>query len=245
MLDAPLILSVETATRGGSVFLGRGKVELAVKVSQPELSHSNTLLSDIDECLQKSGVKLSEVNLFACAVGPGSFTGLRIGIATMKALAATLKRPSVGIPTLNAVAHAAGSCLLTVALLPAGRGEVFAQRFSVEGDGEVVERDAASHLSPQKLIERYGGLDGVTWAGNGAYALLDVLENHAQQRGLTLDVNQQSNGGWRLAPEIDNLAGHVAVLGLRAFEKGKVQSAQDLSAIYVRPSDPELKEQCR
>src|SRR5687767_8678007 len=95
-----LILSLETATLGGGVFLGRGEAELAAKIGRSDVSHSNSLLSDINDCLNKGGVTLCDIDVFACASGPGSFTGLRIGIATVKGLAATLDRPSIGVPTL-------------------------------------------------------------------------------------------------------------------------------------------------
>ena len=244
-MTPPLILSLETATLGGGVFLGRGGVELAAKVGRSDVSHSNSLLSDINDCLSKAGVSLADIDVFACASGPGSFTGLRIGIATVKGLAATLDRPSIGVPTLHAVAHAAGPSSVTVALLPAGRGEVFAQMFSVSADA-VVEKDTAAHLAPAKLIERYGDLEHVLWAGSGAHNERDFLAAQAEQRGLRFaDVNNEAAEGWRLAPKVENLAGHVAALALRGYDAGAVQSAQSLSAIYVRPSDPELKEQCR
>ena len=244
-MTRPLILSLETATLGGGVFLGRGEVELAATVGRSDVSHSNSLLSDINDCLNIAGVSLGEIDLFACAAGPGSFTGLRIGIATVKALAATLDRPSLGVPTLRAVAHAAGPSSATVALLPAGRGEVFAQMFSGSED-KILERDAAAHLSPTKLIERYGGLERVLWAGNGAHNERDFLAEQAEQLGRRfVEVTSQGEEGWRLAPRVENLARQVAALALRDYGAGAVQSAQSLSAIYVRPSDPELKEQCR
>ena len=244
-MTRPLILSLETATLGGGVFLGRGDVELAAKIGRSDVSHSNSLLSDINDCLHRAGVSLGDIDVFACASGPGSFTGLRIGIATVKGLAATLDRPSIGIPTLHAVAHAAGPSSVTVALLPAGRGEVFAQLFSVSADA-IEERDTAAHLSPAKLMERYGGLAHVLWAGNGAYNERDFLAAQAVQRGLRFDeVSGEAAEGWRLAPKTENLARQVAALALRDYDQGAVQSAQSLIAIYVRPSDPELKEQCR
>ena len=244
-MTRPLILSLETATLGGGVFLGRGDAELAAKIGRSDVSHSNSLLSDINDCLNHAGVSLGDIDVFACASGPGSFTGLRIGIATVKGLAATLDRPSIGIPTLHAMAHAAGPSSVTVALLPAGRGEVFAQMFSVSADA-IVERDTAAHLSPAKLIERYGGLKQVLWAGNGAHNEREFLATQAEERGLRFDeVSGEVAEGWRLAPKVENLAQHVAVLALRDYDAGAVQSAQSLSAIYVRPSDPELKEQCR
>ena len=250
MITDAFILSVDTATLGGSVFLGRGEQELATRFGAPNVSHSNSLLRDINDSLSEAGLVLQDIDVFACAVGPGSFTGLRIGIATVKALSATLDRPAIGVPTLHAVAHAAGPSAVTVALLPAGRGEVFAQMFSVSADGVVIEKDAPSHLPPMKLIERYGNIGEVTWAGNGAHAGRELLREHALQRGLQFiesrgDDRGKPVGGWQLAARTENLARHVAALALRAFSEGKVQSAHSLSAIYVRPSDPELKELCR
>lgn len=255
MIESPRILSLETAVLGGSVWLGQGKLQLAARNGNPLVSQSNTLLSDIDTCLKQAGLSLPDIDLFACASGPGTFTGLRIGIATLKALAATLDRPCVGIPTLPAVAHAAGPSSATVALLPAGRGEVFAQMFSVLSDsGEYIVQplDTPGHLSPQKLMERYGKLANVRWAGSGAHLQRDILKNYAEQYGF--DFAEETNGlnarptarnSWQLAAQQTNLAQHVAAMALRAFQTGAIQSPESLSAIYVRPSDAELKEQCR
>jgi tRNA threonylcarbamoyladenosine biosynthesis protein TsaB len=251
--DTPLILSLETATPGGSVFLGRGSVQLAARQGDPQVSQSSSLLSDINDSLLETGASLQEVDLFACASGPGSFTGLRIGIATLKALAASLKRPCVGIPTLQAVAYAAGPASATVAVLPAGRGEVFAQMFSVS-DGTVIEIDAAAHLSPRRLVEKYAALTNVRWAGSGAHLQRDFLSSYAQQQGIDFAQNASELSAlppasgcnlWQLAAPETNLAKHVAALALRAWQAGQVQSPYSLSAIYVRPSDAELKEQCR
>jgi tRNA threonylcarbamoyladenosine biosynthesis protein TsaB len=254
MSAAPVILSLDTATLGGSVFLGRGSLELATRIGDPRVSQSVSLLNDINDILEETGISLQEVDLFACASGPGSFTGLRIGIATLKALAASLKRPCIGIPTLQAVAHAAGPSNVTVALLPAGRGEVFAQMFSVAEDGLVTELDSAAHLSPAGLVERYSALSNLRWAGTGAHQQRNFLKSYAQQRGIgfaeqTSEVNGISGASsgkiWMLSAEEANLAKHVSALALQLFHAGNIQSPQSLRAIYVRPSDAELKEQCR
>lgn len=250
----PVILSLETATPGGSVFLGRGNEELAARNGDPLISHSNSLLKDINESLEGVGLTLPDVDLLACASGPGSFTGLRIGIATLKALAATLARPCVGISTLNAVAHSAGPSSATLALLPAGRGELFAQMFSVSEEQAVAALDSAAHLSPQRLIERYGALKDLTLAGPGAHQQRDFLEQYTKHVGIGFGeegtdvparMRSKVENGWRLAAKETNLAADVAALALQLFERGDVQSAQSIQAIYVRPSDAELKEQCR
>jgi tRNA threonylcarbamoyladenosine biosynthesis protein TsaB len=244
----PLLLSLETATLGGSIFLGRGVAELASRIGDPKVSQSSSLLSDINDALKEAGVTLAEIDVFACALGPGSFTGLRIGIATLKALAASLQRPCLGVPTLPAVALAAGPASATVSLLPAGRGEVFAQMFSVLPNGTVTELDRAAHLSPRKLVEKYGRFASLRWAGNGAHLHRELLEREARQRGFAFSDGPDdapASGLWQLAPQEQNLARPVAALALQAWQAGTLQSPQALSAIYVRPSDAELNERCR
>ena len=156
--------------------------------------------------------------------------------------------PCVGVSTLQAVAHAAGTSPVTVALLPAGRGELFSQMFSVSADGRVTELDTAAHISPAKVIERYGHLDDVIWAGPGAHAQKDFLIHHAAEHDIAFhEEASQGTGqfaGWKLAPEIDSLARHVAALALESFRQGNTQSPESLSAVYVRPSDAELKGLC-
>ena len=225
-MSEPLILSVETATLSGSVAITRGRELLGVVSGDPKVSHSNTLLADIDKLLAETRISLADVDVFAVATGPGSFTGLRIGIATIKALSATLDRPSIGIPTLEAVALASGISENSVALLPAGRGEVFTQSFSVTGENTVTPFDEAAHIPPARLIEKYGHLETVTWCGEGAIVHRQLIEQHA------------SGKNWRVAPPDPNLATHVAKL---ALSKTQFDDAYSLRAIYVRPADAQLK----
>jgi tRNA threonylcarbamoyladenosine biosynthesis protein TsaB len=245
MTSAPVILSLETATIGGSICVARGADSLATRAGDSKVSHSNSLLSDVNECLHDAGLRLADIELFACASGPGSFTGLRIGIATLKALAATLDRPCVGVPTLNAIAQSSGQSNATVALLPAGRGEVFAQMFSVSA-GELVELDSAAHLSPPKLIERYRELPNLVWAGPGALVHRALLAEYAAQRGITFIERTApasiDSDGWKLAQSETSLAQNVSLLALRLFSAGQLQTPESLRAKYVRPSDAEINQ---
>src|SRR5258706_8853134 len=156
----PLILALETATRAGSGALARGDELLSAASGDASASHSTDLIETVERILSSGGAKLSEVDLFAAAVGPGSFTGLRIGLATIKSFAMCTGRRCAGVSTLAAIAHAAGDSENTVALLPAGRGEVFAQMFSVR-DGQVRELDQAAHQKPDAVLERYGEVSGL------------------------------------------------------------------------------------
>ncbi|HEX5887635.1 MAG TPA: tRNA (adenosine(37)-N6)-threonylcarbamoyltransferase complex dimerization subunit type 1 TsaB [Pyrinomonadaceae bacterium] len=224
----PLILAVETATLSGSIALARGDELIANVSGDPSVSHSNTLLADLDKLLNNTTYKLADIDLFAVAAGPGSFTGLRIGIATVKALAATLARPCAAVPTLQAVALAGGASETSVALLPAGRGEVFAQLFSVSADA-VTALDEPSHISPQKMIDKYGSLETVLWCGEGAQAQRELIESSAAGKR------------WRIAPRTEDLAQFVAILAHRNFRHDLLVAPDALRAIYVRPSDAELK----
>ena len=225
----PLILSVETATLSGSIAVSRGDEVLGALSGNPQISHSNTLLSDIDHVLSQTQIALPEIDLFAVAVGPGSFTGLRIGIATIKALAETLNRPSAGIPTLEAIALSGGVSEASVALLPAGRGEVFTQMFSVGGDNSVEPRDEAAHIPPARLFERYGHLDSVIWCGEGAKVHRELIEKEAAGRN------------WRIVSDTTNLAVQVSKLALQRFNRQEFNDGYSLRAIYVRPADAQLK----
>lgn len=241
MSGLPLILSMDTATLGGSVCLMRGDELLTSVIGDREVSHSSTLLRDIERALISSGVTIREIDLFAVAAGPGSFTGLRIGLATVKALAATLDRPSIGIPTLQAVARAGGASNATVALLPAGRGELFAQLLSVSSDGLVTEQDAPAHLPVHAIIEKYGSMSKVTWAGAGAHSQRDFLQAQAENAGFEFETGSAEAVGWKLALREENLAPEIAVLAQQHLPAGPGDAAESLRAIYVRPSDPELK----
>ncbi len=237
-----LILAIETATRAGGVAVARGQNVLATLVGDPSVSHSTNLIEMIQSALQKADTTLQDVSVFAVAVGPGSFTGLRIGLATVKAFAVHLGRKVVGVPTLAAVAHAARVNGEIVSLLPAGRGEVFAQRFSVD-DGQVRALDEAQHLSPMAVLEKYGDIGTLTLAGDGVTQLekFGVPPSSGTDRGAKVPP-EGGTPNWRLLPETAPLAPSVAVLGLRSYREGKAILPEDLQAVYVRVSDAEINE---
>jgi len=236
----PLVLAIDTATSEGGVCIARGTDLLAVIDSMPGVSHSESLLLDIERALSAAGVVRSDLDLLAVAIGPGSFTGLRIGLATIKALALTLQRPCCGVPTLHALAHSAGPSPATVAALPAGRGELFAQLFSVNDDRAVTARDQPAHLAPANLMERYGNISDLLWTGAGAAAQRGLIESHAVAHGFGFSENSATPDGWRLARGASNLGPSVTALALQQNQEGQVSQAESLHAIYVRPSDAEL-----
>jgi tRNA threonylcarbamoyladenosine biosynthesis protein TsaB len=249
--ERPLILTIETATRAGSVSLNAGAQLIASRVGSDQTSHSTNLLQDIGSLLKEAGIDLHRVDLFAAASGPGSFTGLRIGLATVKSFAATLERPCLGVPTLTAIAYGAGISRQTMALLPAGRGELFAQLLRVDENGEVTPLTEAAHLAPGRVLDMAKKIRPLKWAGEGAHLQREAVRDFAERQEIAF-LDEAFEGAatlreeaWTLAPPTQILAASVAQLALRRFNSGETAQAQDLRAIYVRASDAELKERCQ
>lgn len=245
----PLILSLETATRAGSIAISRGETLLAAQTGDASTSHSAHLLESVRSALEVSGVTLNDVDIFATSIGPGSFTGLRIGLATVKSFAATLRRSCVGVPTLYAIAHAAGESERTLALLPAGRGEVFAQLLAVERSGEVHPLNSPTHIAPHKLLEKVKSELHLKWAGDGAHLHAEAIKAQALAQGILFrDESQEVHTEpgrerqWTIAPAQDVLAVDVCQLALLRVRSDEAVSPEQLRAIYVRPSDAELNE---
>jgi tRNA threonylcarbamoyladenosine biosynthesis protein TsaB len=243
---SPLILAIETATRAGSVALALGGEILSSVAGDAAASHSNDLISSVEEVLGDAGVKLADVDLFAAAVGPGSFTGLRIGLATVKSFAVCTGKRCAGVSTLAAIAHAAGDSERTVSLLPAGRGEVFAQLFSVHAGG-VQDLDSATHLTLKAILERYGEARGLVWAGDGAHLQAEALRAGARVNDIPFSElkpgpSSEAQTGWSIAPPVAQLAVSIAALALRAYGDGDTVGPDELRAVYVRASDAEINE---
>ena len=251
--EEPLILAIETATRSGSVALSRGLEILSSAAGNAAESHSISLLEAVEDILRQVGVKLSDIDLFAAASGPGSFTGLRIGLATTKAFAVCAGRKCVGVSTLAAVAHAAGESENTIALLPAGRGEMFAQLYAVSSAG-VQPLDSPAHLAPAAVTAKYSELKRAILAGEGAHLYSEAIglsTNDSEFRigtesRLRLESSptyfSETQNIWTLAPRCDQLASSIAALALVDYRRGNVLDPDELRAVYVRPSDAEINE---
>jgi tRNA threonylcarbamoyladenosine biosynthesis protein TsaB len=244
-----LTLGVDTSTERRSVaLLDEGGRVLYASSSELRAGGSAGLLTDVDRVLASAGVGLKEVGLFAAASGPGSFTGLRSGLATVKGLAMTLGKPAVGVPTLHAIAYSARPARRAVALIPAGRGEVFAQLLGVSAEGVLTELEGPTHMPPARLCERVAGLGGgVKWVGGGAVKFRELIREAAVTAGVEFVEpgadGDAGEGVWVVADAPSALAETVAVLAQRSAAGGGAWDAEALGAIYVRPSDAELKGQ--
>lgn len=221
------ILAIETSAKAASVCLCEDTFLIAQSYQNSGLTHSQTVLPMCEDLLRHCGVPLQQVDLIACAAGPGSFTGLRIGLSTAKGLAWSLEKPCCGVSTLEAmawpVAHRKGELLCC---MDARRKQVYNARFS--SDGETLTRITPDRaISLEDLFKELGGKNGQMVVGDGA----ELCYNGARTAGLSLE----------LAPPHLRFpsAWGVARAALEQAKRGTLTDAQSLAANYIRLSQAE------
>jgi len=167
-------LGIDTATRRGSVALAPAG---HLRLLQPGGGHAPELLEAIEALLTSAGAAAKDLAGIAVALGPGSFTGVRVGLATAKGLGYSLGIPVDGLSSLELLARAAGlpKGSLVCAAIEAGRGEVYAARFRVTDEGAArLSEDAA--LTPARVRDTLEGRVFVT--GDGAARVVDAAPDH-------------------------------------------------------------------
>ncbi|MGH0032519.1 MAG: tRNA (adenosine(37)-N6)-threonylcarbamoyltransferase complex dimerization subunit type 1 TsaB [Myxococcota bacterium] len=223
--DPGTLLALETASGRGSVALETGG-EIRERVLPPDRATAESLLPAIDALLAEAGLRLDAVGGFAVSIGPGSFTGLRIGVATVKGLCFGSDLPVVPVPTLAALAlGAAPGPGPVVAVLDARRDELYAAGYADPADPE-----------PDVLAEGlYAGAELAERLPAGARLVGDAagLSCVPLRRGLAPGVAVQEPGGPARASD-------VARLGRRLLGRQAAGSAGPLVPRYVRRAQAEV-----
>lgn len=193
-------------------------------------NHSLALLPMTEALLQNCHLKLADMEAFAVTVGPGSFTGLRIGLATVKAWCDALAKPALAVSSLDAMARAIDRPGLVCPVFDARRSEVYAALFR---EGQRLTADLA--LAPDKLCDELDKYDGpVTFGGDGLGPWEDVLRARLGARF------QAASPERRL-----NMASAAAMIGLEKLVKGETSDAASLVPVYLRLSEAEEKLQLK
>lgn len=121
----PIILGIDTSSSEARLAVSASESVIATLTIRNNLPHSQTLFSQISTLLELAYIKVEEIDAFAVGTGPGSFTGLRVGLAAVKGLADSLNKPCLGIDSLDLHALASGIDGAHLVMLGAGRGEVY------------------------------------------------------------------------------------------------------------------------
>lgn len=227
----PLILSIDTATPCSSVALTRGNRACGQTLASLELtgngSHSRRLLGSISYLMENAAVSWSDIQAVAVSLGPGSFTGLRIGMATAKGLAAAAGIEMVGISTLDSLASKCVSSRLICSVLDARKKEVYTAFYRLNELGFTRIIGEMAVMSPEELAGKIS--EPVVMIGDGAVVYRELFE---QQLGAAVIFTP--------AQLHMPTASSLGMLACEAYLRGDVLDIGEAVPIYIRSSDAEL-----
>lgn len=223
------ILAIETSTMLGGVALMGESEGLIIEVRlNVRTAHSERLMTAVDHTLRQAGMKISDIDVFGVAIGPGSFTGLRIGVSTVKGFSYATGKPIVSVPTLEAFAwNFPYSAYPVCLMLDARKNEVYAAVLRWRGEG--FERIMSeTSIKPSDLAK---GIEGpAIFAGEGASLYREVIV--------------EVKGGDAIFPAPPLMVpspSNVAHVGLMKALNGEFSEPIGLVPFYIRKSEAEIK----
>jgi len=221
-----MLLALETSAERGSVALFDGERLLGEVWLDARERHAASLLVCLDKLLGETGRTLEAVDRIALAIGPGSFTGLRIGLATALGLAFGTERTLVPVPTLAALATQTGVSGLVAPLLDARRGEIYGGLY--RADGREVVADSCSGI--REFLARLPQNETIAFVGGGVSAHRGEIAARLGERARFLPL------------EAGVLcAASVGRLGLRLAAGGHALAPERVELRYLRRAEAEAK----
>lgn len=217
-----LFLSIDTTGNACSAALCENDRILCEAFLHDKLTHSQTLMPLIDQCFERAGKTVGDVDAFAVTVGPGSFTGVRIGICAAKGFAQVAEKPVIAIDTLELLAqNITGFEGIVCPILDARRGQVYTAFFR---KGERLCEDFADAI--EVVAEKLSG-ENVLFVGDGVPVLKEkILAKLPRAQFAPEHLNYQH-------------AGHAAGLIAERYARGEVLSAETVLPNYLRDSQAE------
>lgn len=223
------ILAIESSAVTASVAIVTDDVVTAEYTINYKKTHSQTLLPMIDEICKMTETKPETFDVIAVSIGPGSFTGLRIGAATGKGLALALDKKMIAVPTLNAMAYNVyGTEKLVCPVMDARRQHVYTAIYKFDNN-EIKTILPQSLLSYEELADKLNEInENVIFIGDGIKPAADTFR-------------KKLKCGFEFAPanNCTQRASSVAMAALKMYENNEVISADELKPEYLRPSQAE------
>jgi|SRR5208282_910784 len=223
-----LLLAVDTSGKNGSLALARATPgESASEIRVLEVvpltggAFSAQLVPQIAALLGKHGFGKTDLEAFAVASGPGSFTGLRVGLAAIKALAEALRKPIASVSLLEAAACSGAARGRVLAALDAGRGDLYIGDYELDPDIHT-----PSLMRSERLLSREEFIGEA--AGNAVVTPDPALAEIARAAGIQVELIEYPNSGV------------IARLGWEHLKRGQTASPEELEANYLRHTDAEI-----
>ncbi|MEW6116518.1 MAG: tRNA (adenosine(37)-N6)-threonylcarbamoyltransferase complex dimerization subunit type 1 TsaB [Nitrospirota bacterium] len=223
------LLAIETATMLGGIALIDDDTLIAESRMNVRVTHSERIMTEIDHVLKGARLSLHDMDAFALSIGPGSFTGLRVGLSTIKGLAYATGKGVVAVPTLEALAWNVPFTRHPVCpLLDARKKEVYTGLFKWTGHG-------FSRLMPEQAMKLETLLAGIdepaVFLGEGAMLYRNSIQKTLGERALFAPP-----GAMVPSPAA------VAHLGMITARNGEYEDPVTLTPLYLRKSEAELKQ---
>lgn len=216
------ILAIDTASFPASAAITDGEYILGEYVVRNQRKHSQNIMPMIDSLFESLGMDISEIDVFAVTVGPGSFTGLRIGISTARAFAQALNKPVVGVSTLEALAYNFdGSSDTVIAMLDARRDEVFCAAYA---NGETLMEPCVLKVTDTAAL--FGG-GRCIYTGDGAIKHREEILA-ADSEAVIAPVHLS-----------EVRASAAAVLAYKKVLAGEISEFNEITPVYLRKSQAE------
>ena len=211
------ILAVDTSSEWGSVCIAEDREILGEVRLRRSVQHSDRLFRSVDFLLKSVPFGLPDIDLFVAARGPGSFTGLRVGLAAMEAFAAAHGKPGAGVSTLEALAWRCGMTERWIApVIDARRGEVYGAVYQRHSSGALIEVRPPAVMAPERWFASLPASE-IVFCGDGSLRYRDLI----------------THPGWSLS-EVDlYLAAALAELAV-------MPNCGPLSPLYVRRTEAEI-----
>ena len=184
-------------------------------------THSENLMPLIDELLKRNNITVKDINLLACSVGPGSFTGIRIGVASIKAIAEVLKIKVAGVTSLETLAKNVKYADTIVSLIDARNNQVYCGIF----DRKCNKKEEYIADDINEVIKNLKKYDKITFVGRGAVLHKDLLKEELENVKFS-DLNEQS-------------AENVGKIGYKKYLENDLCDADSILPIYLRKSQAE------
>lgn len=223
------VLGIDSSGMVAGVALVQDEIKIAEYSVNYKKTHSQTLMLMLDEIVKMTELELKDIDAIAVAAGPGSFTGLRIGAATVKGLGMALEKPIISVPTCHGLAYNLWGCEGVVCpIMDARRQQVYTGIYEFS-DGEMNCIMEQSAMDIEELIDILNKMEKkVTFTGDGVpvYSHNIAGKLKAPYNFAPAHMNRQS-------------AGAVATLGMKYYKQGIYESADEHKPIYLRKSQAE------
>jgi tRNA threonylcarbamoyladenosine biosynthesis protein TsaB len=222
------ILAVDTATTSCSVAVVNHTSICAELTTHKKQTHSKHLMPLIDSVLKSAGFHIGDLDGFAVTVGPGSFTGLRIGIATIKGIASAVDKPAVGVSSLETLAwQCSHRSRLICPLLDARKAEVYGATYRFSED-RLIQQTPACAVGPGAFVREI--MEPCVFIGSGAQLYQKKIQEALGDKAYFVADDQNIIR-----------ASTIALLSLNRFKINDTVRVTDLIPLYIRKSDAEIR----